>query len=227
MNARKRRRPSGAMVVAMIALVLAATGTAAAAGHLVSGNSLIKNGSLSGNRLRKHTITRKQINFKKLGKVPAAAQADHATSASFASYAANATNANTVGGQSAIAFEPSSDFIRTGLVRAQPGQIVPLASFGPFALTLNCVASGAAVRPEIDATSTVANSDGYGTPMPDIGTAYDILRTTTSSSTGFYESNDDAANFFTPDGATYVADLTVGENYLGARCYANALVSPS
>jgi hypothetical protein len=29
-----------------------------------------------------------------------------------------------------------------------------------------------------------------------------------------------AANFFTPTGQTYLADLTLGENYLGATCYA-------
>ena len=39
------------MVVAVIALVVAATGTAVAAGEHVDGDSLIKKGSLSGNRL--------------------------------------------------------------------------------------------------------------------------------------------------------------------------------
>jgi len=81
------------MVVAMIALVVAASGTAIAATNLVSGDKLIKKGSLSGNRLRKHTLTSTQINLKKLGKVPNATQADQATSATNATNATNASNA--------------------------------------------------------------------------------------------------------------------------------------
>ena len=49
------------MAVALLALVLAATGTAMAASKLVSGDNLIKKGSLSGNRLRNGTVTGKQI----------------------------------------------------------------------------------------------------------------------------------------------------------------------
>lgn len=92
------RKPSAAMVVAMLALVVAASGTAIAATNLVSGDKLIKKGSLSGNRLRKHTLTGTQINLKKLGKVPNAKQADQATNAknaTNASTATNATNAST------------------------------------------------------------------------------------------------------------------------------------
>ncbi len=226
MHALRSRRPSGAMVVAVIALVFAVSGTAIAASHLVSGDKLIKKRSLSGNRLRNHTLTGKQINLKKLGKVPSATNADHATTANSAGFANGAGNANSVGGQPAAAFEPAGDFIRTGLVTAGSGQIVPLASFGPFTLTLNCVASGSQVRAEVDATSTVANSDGYGTPMTTAGDSYDVLGTSGASS-GFIESNQNAANFFTPDGNTYVGILTIGQNYLGARCYANALISPS
>ncbi|MEA2212912.1 MAG: hypothetical protein QOF83_2860 [Solirubrobacteraceae bacterium] len=71
-----RRRPSGAMIVAVMALIMAASGTAIAASKLVSGDKLIKRGSLSGSRLRKHTITGTQVNLPKLGKVPNAKQAD-------------------------------------------------------------------------------------------------------------------------------------------------------
>ena len=53
------------MVVAVIALVVAASGTAVAADHLVAGDSLIKKGSLSGNRLRDHTLTGLQIKLER------------------------------------------------------------------------------------------------------------------------------------------------------------------
>ena len=78
------RRPSPALVVSMVALVLAASGTAVAATKMVSGNSLIKQQSLSGNRLKNGTVTGKQINVSTLGKVPSAAKADVATSATTA-----------------------------------------------------------------------------------------------------------------------------------------------
>ena len=83
------RRPSPSMVVALIALVFAMSGTAVAATHLVSGDSLIKKHTLSGNRLRNHTLTGSQIKLNSLGKVPRAAKADTATNASHATTIAN------------------------------------------------------------------------------------------------------------------------------------------
>ena len=50
MKALLSRRPSAAMVVSLIALVLAASGTAIAATKLVNGDKLIKKGTLSGSR---------------------------------------------------------------------------------------------------------------------------------------------------------------------------------
>jgi hypothetical protein len=238
------RRPSASMLVAMTALVVALSGTAVAATSLVNGDKLIKKGSLSGNRLRNHTLTGTQINLNKLGKVPSAKKADTATSATkatsattattataalTAASATTATNANALGGAAPSAYEPSAHFVRTGLVTATSGQVVNLASFGSFTLKLNCVAgSGAAVQAEIDATSTVANSDGYGTQMATAGTSYTVLNTFTSGTTP-NENDDNAADFFTPAGQTYVADLTVGQNYPGfpGACFANALVSTS
>jgi hypothetical protein len=96
---RKRwlRVPSPSMVVALIALVFAMSGSAMAAVHLVSGDSLIKKSSLSGNRLRAHTVTATQINLATLGKVPSAAQADAAASATHAATADAATTATHAG----------------------------------------------------------------------------------------------------------------------------------
>jgi hypothetical protein len=88
------------MAVALTALVIALCGTAVAASSLVNGDSLIKKGTLSGDRLRKHTVTGTQVNLSKLGKVPSASKADtatNATSAGHARTAANATHATTAG----------------------------------------------------------------------------------------------------------------------------------
>lgn len=108
--------PSPAMIVALVALVFAMSGTAVAASKLINGDKLIKKQSLSGNRLRSHTVTGAQIKVATLGKVPSAAQADtattattatnatHATTADTATNATRATNADTVGGVGASAF---------------------------------------------------------------------------------------------------------------------------
>jgi hypothetical protein len=88
-------RPSPALVISLVALAIALSGTAVAATNvLVSGDSLIKPKSLSGNRLKNHTVTGTQVNLAKLGKVPTAAKADTATTATSAGSATNATNAN-------------------------------------------------------------------------------------------------------------------------------------
>ena len=94
MSKKFRRTPSPALVVAIVALVLAASGTAVAASKLVSGNSLIKVNSLSGNRLKNGSVTGKQIAVKTLGKVPSAATADTATSATTATTAGSAPISN-------------------------------------------------------------------------------------------------------------------------------------
>jgi hypothetical protein len=75
------RTPSPSMIVALIALLFAMSGTAMAAAKLVNGDKLIKKSSLSGNRLRNQTVTGSKIKLSTLGKVPSAARADSATTA--------------------------------------------------------------------------------------------------------------------------------------------------
>jgi hypothetical protein len=82
------------MVVAMLALVVAASGTAVAATNLSAGDSLIKKNSLSGNRLKNHSVTWNKIKQSSVGTVK---NADHATNADNATNAANATKATTAG----------------------------------------------------------------------------------------------------------------------------------
>jgi hypothetical protein len=89
-----RRRSSASLVISIVALVLAASGSAMAASKLTSGNSLIREHSLSGNRLENHTLTGTQIDLSKLGKVPSAATADSATTAGTATTAGSAPISN-------------------------------------------------------------------------------------------------------------------------------------
>jgi hypothetical protein len=70
-----KRRPSPAMVVALIALVAALAGTAYAA-QTINGGA-IKKQTIGGGKLKKDTLTGFQINNNKLGTVPFAQVATH------------------------------------------------------------------------------------------------------------------------------------------------------
>jgi hypothetical protein len=144
------RRPSGAMAVAMTALVIALGGTAMAAGTLVNGDGLIKKGSLSGNRLRGHTLTGRQINLGSLGTVPLATRAlsaDHATTADNATQAttaatatnaadatnaATAANASALGGKAPSAYEPRIQWVQVRANGTIVGQTGGISVSSPF-----------------------------------------------------------------------------------------------
>ena len=173
-------------ILAMLALVIAASGTAFAATKLVSGDKLIKKGTLSGNRLRKHTLTGTQINLNKLGKVPSAQKADTATSATSATTATNATNATDatdasnaaeLGGQPASSFLSSSSRIGTnGIIdrRRRTGTAVTLFKSGSFTVSMKCTKTGAGTALElighVDRSQLVPN----GTLVPTADTATDL-----------------------------------------------------
>lgn len=70
-----KRRPSPAMVVAVIALIVALAGTAYAA-QTINGGA-IKKQTIGGGKLKKDTLTGFQINTNKLGTVPFAQVATH------------------------------------------------------------------------------------------------------------------------------------------------------
>jgi hypothetical protein len=143
------------VVIGVIALVIATSGTAFAAGQLVNGDTLIKKNSLSGNRLRDGSITGKQIKLSSLGPVP------------------TAKNAQELGGHPASYFTGGSGgsgggsgAIRSGLVTASGGQTVTLGSFGPFTVSLTCNDDGSGTfDAQIDVTSSAANSEAFGTQL--------------------------------------------------------------
>jgi hypothetical protein len=146
-----RRRPSAALVVAIVALVVAASGTALATSRLVSGDKLIRKHSLSGDRLRNATVTGQQIKLSSLGAVPSAR---------------TAADAGALGGHAASAFELASNVARSGLVTASGGQTVQLASFGPFTVSLQCTDDGGGTfDAAIMVSSSTAGSEAYGTQM--------------------------------------------------------------
>jgi hypothetical protein len=77
-------RPSPALIVAIIALIVSMGGTGYAAFTLPGnsvGNKQLKNGAVTAAKVKRHSLTGKQINLKKLGTVPTARLAGRALTA--------------------------------------------------------------------------------------------------------------------------------------------------
>jgi len=95
------RRPiTPSLVVSVLALVLAVAGGAYAAGAI--NGSKLKNRSVAGKKLKKNTVTGTEVKESKLGQVPSALNADHATNADAA------TNATQLGGKPDTAYMGST-----------------------------------------------------------------------------------------------------------------------
>jgi hypothetical protein len=91
-------RPSPALIVAIIALIISMGGTGYAAFTLPSnsvGTRQLKNGSVTAAKVKRHSLTGAQINLKKLGTVPAARNAGRALKAGTAAPVGKAGGALT------------------------------------------------------------------------------------------------------------------------------------
>jgi hypothetical protein len=213
------------LVIATLALVVATGGTAFASGSVASIAKLVGLNHKQQSQVK--SIAKAQISSSASTlSVLNATNATNATNAINATNATNASNATTVGGDAPAAFEPSSHFIRSGLITATQGQTVTISTFGPWTLSLVCVNGGTShTVAEIDAASTVANSDAFGTLLPTPGTPAQIG---SSSSTAFDETDDDTWDFLTPNGQDYQGFITFGENWTTANaCFADALMVSS
>jgi len=155
----RSRRPSPAMVVAMLALVLAGAGTASANGAV---GLIAKELGLTGKQKKQiASIADKQI----AAKAPtlSVASATDATDATNATNATNAANATALGGFAASAFASSSHFMTydqtvtaTGTGGASGTGVVTLASVGPFTIVGKCTSysGGSAARTYIRSTQS-------------------------------------------------------------------------
>jgi gamma-glutamyl-gamma-aminobutyrate hydrolase PuuD len=90
------RRPSPALIISMIALIVAMGGTGYAAVKLPAGSvgtKQLKNNAVTGAKVKNRSLTGADIKLSSLETVPAAANASHAVSADSATNASNAANA--------------------------------------------------------------------------------------------------------------------------------------
>jgi hypothetical protein len=226
-------------ILAMVALVVAASGTAVAATKLANGDKLIKKGTLSGNRLRKHTLTGAQINVKKLGTVPKAANANHAmsaTSATTATSATSATNAATASNAAELNGQPASSYLTTanrigtnGIAKttgSSGGTNVTLFKTGPFTVTMTCTKTASGTTLDLFGSSAEPTSfiDGAFVPIANTPTKLtntNLGDTTPVKSTTAQEADNVNIDFEAPSGAQAILTGADGVNSLGTDCWAN------
>jgi len=202
------------MVVAVIALVVAATGTAVAAGEHVDGDSLIKKGSLSGNRLRDHTLTGLQIKVSALGTVPTAKNADELGGRPPSAYLGGGSGSGGGGG---------SQIGTNGVVKtagSPNGTTVTLFTSGPFTVTMTCTDDGTETSSEVDASSSEDQSDVNGT-FADANTPTDTDQDIFGTSDGTPSSAPATIALVAPSGASAIVTGIVGAQSFGTGCWAD------
>lgn len=121
-----RRRPSAAMIVALIALFVALGGSVYAASKI--DGQTIEVRSLPGNRIVTNSVTNKEVDEGTLRRVPNANALQGVNSTAFSRVASSATAANAIPAPSG-----GSGTARTVRIRApQDGSLLAIASAGVF-----------------------------------------------------------------------------------------------
>jgi hypothetical protein len=207
----RRRRPSAALVVAIIALVVAATGTAVAAGTRVDGDSLIKKGSLSGNRLRDRTLTGLQIKASTLGTVPTAKNANELGGRPPSAYLGGGGGGSQVGTNGVVKTAGSAN-----------GTKVTLFTSGPFTVTMTCTDGGTETSSEIDASSSEDQSDlngEFASANTPTDTGADVSPTPDGTAGSLFAPQTIA--LVAPSGAQVIVSGIAGVGSFGTGCWAD------
>lgn len=147
----KRGRPSPAMIVAIIALIVGLTGTAVAgvatiskiSGKTVKKNTLpgnrIKKDTLSGDRITKDTVTGKQVQESSLSRVPDSSKLGGLTPDAFQPVAqwalVGADGVTLLAGSSGVTVEPGSSatFSYVNFGRSVANRLIVATSARPLA----------------------------------------------------------------------------------------------
>ena len=166
----------------ILAVLVAAGGTATAAVRSQNGNHLISKHSLSGNRLRNNTVTGKQVKEKSLSEVP------------------KAKNATTVGGQKLVTFRK---LVASGVTTPQTA-----LSVSGLKLTMSCASPG---EPDIEGTTAVGGSFMRGSKVGSPGaSATGTSNATANAPVELFTTTDERGSFivhYLTTGGTFV-DIT-------------------
>lgn len=129
-----RFQPSGAVAIAVVALVIGLEAPAMA--HQVR----VVAHQISGSSIKANTVTGKQVKESSLGVVPKAATADKAK---LATNAGTATNATKLGGKPASAYAAATSSFTSGMVKVPLNSgYIPFATVGPLVWEANCFSDG-------------------------------------------------------------------------------------
>jgi hypothetical protein len=113
-------------------------------------------------------------------------------------------------------------------VSAGLGQTVPVASFGSFHPDA-CLRRWRRRDDELEivATSSEASSDLGGTLVATAGVAQPVVADSGAATGTFSDVDDNVLEFLAPSRKSYEAGLTVGNDFAGHGCFANALIAQS
>jgi hypothetical protein len=206
------RRPSPAMLVALIALVTALAGTALAGPEPVrrEGDKIVKKRSLSGNRLRRDAVSGLEVKEALLGKVPKAKRADRLGDKGVADFA---PAERAVAGISLLRAGPAPD-----------GSSDVTLERGPFTVRTTCTdLGGGGSKLELTVESTVAGSYvDFTSPGGSSGavgpSAPRVVYTVTTSAAEFTPPAPWIA--VTPSGVQAQGLITLGLHKFGRDCLA-------
>jgi hypothetical protein len=173
--------------VGLLALFVALGGTSYAATRLNGAD--LKNRSVAGHKLKRGTVTRKELSLKKLGKLPSAERADRAsratraaradradrasraTRATSATFAVGADNSNRLQGLGPSAFLRASTVRTTRLFYANDGQARTVFAIPPFTVGVACTNNS----PNDIARWRVSSSEAHMSFYADQGQAFDVV----------------------------------------------------
>jgi hypothetical protein len=200
-------RPSPAMIVAVIALIAAVSGSAYAALSKNSvGTKQLKKGAVNTSDIKNNAVTGKKANESSFGQVPSAKSADTSTSANSANIA---NSANSFGGMTAHNVDPFT----LGNEGSQS-----LGTFGPFTLTATCAINQAGEDlARIVITTSENNSAFIGEAEDaDFDAGDEVEFVEASGTTGTPEIEEDSAAAISPSGTEILGhQLYAGVNILG------------
>jgi hypothetical protein len=248
------RRPSPALVVAVLALVVALGGTGYAAITLPAnsvGNEQLKrravtttkihHNAVTGSKVKRNTLTGRDIRESSLGEVPAARRADVAGSATTAGTANVANSAHSANTANRANSAGSVDGRIPFLVRLSLGQSQTIAQNGAISLVAECNSAGGEDQARILAATTVVGAilQGSHDDHTGPGDSNTFLNPTTPADNRelveysdipgqmSFEDDIDANYVVAPDGKvlTLGSETTaLGLNYSGATCFIAGIV---
>lgn len=226
------RRPSPALVVSFVALLVALGGTSYAAFSLPKDsvgtkqikngavtNSKLKSGAVTTGKIKNGTVTKSKLNTSGLT-VP---NATHANSADNATNATNAINAANLGGLPAAGYVNSTQLQRGNVVTLSQGTTGrQLFANGPLSFTADCTLSGGVTTVALHEVSSVANWLSYSTLEAAPGSVSDGTTSDTTTPGSFF-GNTNRIDMSAPTGQTIHGQVTYGVNWPSAgQCFVGA-----